>query len=258
MAAIKIKNRQFTKKYTFCTLVTRRNEYDEMVKSAELAGFCTDDVEFIYFDNINENLYDGFSGINEALKVACGQYLIFCHQDIVFNFDNREILDKCIEDVEKKDINWAVLGNAGRTVDGRFVIRISDPHGENISIGIFPEEVMSLDENFLILNRKLNLSASYSLRGFHLYGLDICRNANFLGYSNYVINFHLTHKSGGKIDESFIVAQNYYMNLEHRRKNQNYYVTTCTNFYTGSNKFFNSLLKIRIFFKIYKKIKGYK
>lgn len=246
----------FKKKYSFCTLVTKFDEYLEMIESAKAAGFDRDDVEFFYFDNIGINSQDGFSGINQAFNKVNGKYLIFCHQDILFNFDNIDKLDQCIFELEKKDPSWAVIGNAGKKENGNIVLRITDPHGENSNIGNFPEEVVSLDENFLILNRSLNLSTSFELSGFHLYGLDICRNANYLGYKNYVIDFHLLHKSGGKIDQSFIQAKDGYSALEHRRKNQNFYTTTCTNFYVGSSFLLNFIFKLKILFKIYKRLNG--
>lgn len=209
-----------------------------------------------FFDNVGVNSQDGFSGINKALSQVNGEYLIFCHQDILFNFDNINQLDQCISDIEKNDPDWAVIGNAGKKANGEIVLRITDPHGENTNIGNFPEEVVSLDENFLVLNRSLNLSTSAELRGFHLYGLDICKNTNYLGYKNYVVNFHLLHKSGGKIDQSFKNAQIFYVKWEEKRKNINFYTTTCTNFYAGSSAVLNKLFKIKILFKIYKKIKG--
>lgn len=98
----------FEKKFTFCTLVTRFDEYIEMVESAKKAGF-DDDIEYIYFDNEESNQFDGYSGINRALKVAQGEYLIFCHQDILFNYDQRPQLEKCLHELEGKDPNWVIL-----------------------------------------------------------------------------------------------------------------------------------------------------
>lgn len=251
-------DKKFHKKYSFCALVTNKQEYEEMRTSAIEAGFDREDVEFFYLNNINSNQFDGFSGINYALQNVSGQYLIFCHQDVLFKFDTIEKLDQCILELEERDSRWAVIGNAGKKEDGTIILRITDPHGENSKIGNFPEEVMSLDENFLILNRNLNLSTSYELTGFHLYGLDICRNANHLGYKNYVIDFHLLHKSGGKIEQSFIDAQTKYSTLEYVRKTKNFYSTTCTNFYAGSSKVLNCIFKVKILFKLYKRINGLK
>lgn len=120
-----------------------------MVESAKQKGF---DVEFLYFDNDASNQFDGFSGVNRAIKAAQGKYLIFCHRDILFKYDNREHLEKCLEQLSMLDPHWAVAGNAGRCMNGRQYVRISDPHGDSINEGPFPQEVMSVDENFFIIN----------------------------------------------------------------------------------------------------------
>ena len=249
------KIKTFHKKYSFCTLVTNKQEYEEMYASAIQAGFDREDVEFLYLDNTHSNQFDGFSGINHALKHVQGRYLIFCHQDILFKFDTIEKLDQCIAELEEKDRNWAIAGNAGANQKGKLILRISDPHGDNVSIGHFPELVMSLDENFLIFNRQHNLAASANMSGFHLYGLDVCQNAQYLGYNCYVIDFHLLHKSAGKIDKKFEQAQKNYAQLQQKRQSQHFYVTTCTNFYANQSKLINFILNIKPIFKLYKSLK---
>lgn len=204
MSLIEIsENVAFEKKITFCTLVTNLEEYMEMVASAKLKGFVGDDVEFLYFDNKISNKYDGYSGINKAIKQAKGEYLIFCHQDIVFHDDDRQQFDECLNELEMKDPNWAVVGNAGLQSHGQGIARITDPNQMNLSAGSFPEQVISVDENFIVINRKHSFCCSSNLFGFHFYGLDLCQNARELGLNTYVINFHLLHKSAGKLDASF-------------------------------------------------------
>ncbi|WP_407545647.1 acyl esterase [Acinetobacter baumannii] len=209
---------KFEKKFTFCTLVTRFDEYMEMVESARLAGF-DEKVEFLYFDNKNSNQFDGYSGINRALKEAKGEYLIFCHQDILFKYDSRDDLEQRILEIENIDPNWAVLGNAGKSEAGHTYVRISDPVFPYLKKGILPSQVMSLDENFLILNRKHNLSTTSSiLNGFHFYAIDLCQNAKNLGLKSYVIDFHLYHKSPGNVDQSYFDVQKAYIQLLYQRK----------------------------------------
>ncbi|WP_166171267.1 glycosyltransferase [Acinetobacter sp. SA01] len=249
----------FFKSYTFCTLVTKFDEYMDMVESAKKAGFDGDDIEFLYFDNKNENKFDGYSGINRALKEAKGRYLIFCHQDILFKHDNRAILDQRIKELEVLDRDWAVLGNAGKTKSGNTSIRISDPNFLNLREGIFPREVMSLDENFLIINRKHNLSTTeHLLKGFHLYAIDLCQNSENLGLKNYVIDFHLFHKSPGNVDESYFTAQKKYIDMQYNRKRPQFFWAMCSNFYVSNNSlkniFFNFKRIIRLSRSILKKI----
>lgn len=227
----------FSRLFTFCTLVTRYEEYLEMVNSAKQAGFVGADVEFLYFDNKASNQYDGYSGINRAIRSAQGKYLIFCHQDILFNDSTRQDLEQRIAEVERLDPHWAVLGNAGKTKFGTVNMRISDPHYQDLKIGQLPSEVMTLDENFLIINRQENLGCSPVLSGFHIYGTDLCQNANALGLKNYVIDFHLFHKSPGNVDQSYFNAQKAYMDLQCQRKQGQFIWAMCSSFFVSSSYF---------------------
>ena len=87
------KERTFDKRFSFCSLVTDLDEYQEMVTSAKRAGFDGDDVEFLYSDNSQKNNLDGFAGFNRFNADATGEYLVFCHQDVLFSFDNRKVLE---------------------------------------------------------------------------------------------------------------------------------------------------------------------
>lgn len=240
----------FAKKYTFCTLVTDFAEYMQMVDSAKKAGFDGDDVEFLYFDNQQSNHFDGYSGINRALQEAQGEYLIFCHQDILFHDDKRTVLDKCLAELEVLDGAWAVAGNAGKDSNSRLKVRITDPTMQNEHIGELPAQVMSLDENFMVLNRKHRFAmSSQVLSGFHLYALDLCQNAYALGLACYVINFHLLHKSSGKLTQSYYDAQNNYIALQQKRKAINDFFPLCSNFYVSSSQIKNTLFKSQTLLK---------
>ena len=82
-------------------------------------------------------------------------------------------------------------------------VRITDPYGENQSSKIFPQKIRTLDENFQLLIIQQTWQYN-NIGGFHLYGSDLCIIADILGYSSYVINFHVYHKSGGNADDVFL------------------------------------------------------
>lgn len=227
---------KFDKQFSFCTLVTRYDEYLEMVDSAKQAGFSGNDVEFLYFDNKISNQYDGYSGINKALRVVQGKYLIFCHQDILFKFDTRAILEQRIAELETLDPNWAVAGNAGKNKFGQVKIRISDAGYSDLHKGDLPAEVMSVDENFIIINRTQNISCSAVMAGFHIYGTDLCQNAGDLGLKSYVINFHLFHKSPGNVDQSYFDAQKAFMQLQYHRKQSQFIWAMCSSFFVSHSQ----------------------
>lgn len=64
-------------RYSICTIVTRLNEYAEMLASFRAGGFKDPDCELLYLDNTHGNVFDAYSG------------KILCHQDIVLLEDRR-------------------------------------------------------------------------------------------------------------------------------------------------------------------------
>jgi len=183
--------------YSVCTLVTQPAEYTEMLASFHAAGFAEGVSEFIYVDNTGPNKYDGYAAVNKFLNLARGDYIILCHQDVRLHADRIDVLDRAIADISRRDPYWGVLGNAGGIAPGIQAVRITDPHGTNTHRGDLPARVTALDENFMVVRRDANLAVSRDIGGFHLYGTDLCLIADMLGYTAYVIDFHLQHLSGG-------------------------------------------------------------
>ncbi len=193
--------------FSIGTLVRNHAQYVEMKNSFTCKGFCEGDCEFIYIDNSIENKMTSYRGLNHILNAAYGKYVILCHQDIRLHSDDRHALETRLAELDGLDPNWALAGNAGGVEIDKLAVRISDPTGENRRSGTFPARVSSLDENFIVVRRQSRVSFSNDLDGFHFYGADICLNADMLGYSSYVIDFHLRHLSGGKLDQTFIESQ---------------------------------------------------
>jgi len=183
--------------YSICTFVTRFNQYSDLVKSFVDHGFSYRDCEYIYIDNTNNNQYDAFRGINKFLTTARGKYIVICHQDVLLVDDGREKLDAVLSELDRVDPSWGVCGNSGGIYPGRVAIRISDPFGDNQFTEPLPRRVSAFDENFLVVRRDANLAVSADLKGFHLYGTDICIVAHLLGHTAYVVDFHLRHLSKG-------------------------------------------------------------
>jgi hypothetical protein len=183
--------------YSICTFVTKFEQYKDLVKSFVNHDFTYIDCEYIYVDNSGKNQYDAYSGINKLLTTATGRYIVICHQDILLIDDGREKLDAVLMELDRIDPSWGVCGNGGGVYPGRLAIRLTDPHGDNQFTEPLPRRVSGLDENFLVVRRDANLAVSADLKGFHLYGTDICIVAQLLGYTAYVVDFHLRHLSKG-------------------------------------------------------------
>ena len=236
--------------YSICTLVTRPDEYQQMVDSFRAKGFDGPDCEYLYIDNSQENRLDAFAGYNRFLLRARGTYVILCHQDIVLLQDGRARLDELLHSLTSHDPNWGVCGNGGAKTDGSQALRISDPWGEDVSDGgPFPARVMSLDENFIVARRVANLSLSHDIAGYHWYGSDLCIIADILGWSSYVIDFHLRHKSGGNVDEVvFAIRESIKKKYRRAFRSRTHYAITKTSFFLS-----DSLAK-RLYNKVQRKI----
>lgn len=228
-------------KYSVCTLMSNPLEYEVMVNSYKQAGFTSELCEFLCIDNSQSNQYDAFTGLNLLIKKAVGTYLILSHQDTEIIYDREEILDKRIQEIERLDPRWAVLGNAGGADVKRLYQRITHPAG-TVNKGPFPQRVKSLDENFILLKKSAGLLFSADLAGFHFYGTDICLVAEQKGYTCYVIDFHLLHKSKGNIDERFFKAREAFMHKYAKSLSPQYIRTTCTTMFISGSPILNTLM----------------
>ncbi len=230
-------------RYSICTLVSNPEEYAEMVQSFIDAGFDTSFCEYLYIDNSKHNKYDAYAGLNKFLTLAQGTYIIICHQDILLNYDRIEVLEQRISEMDTLDKKWAVLGNAGAAGIKNIVYKLYNKVGELESRGTVPSKVISLDENFMLVKHSSNLAVSFNLQGFHLYATELCIIAEILGYSTYVIDFAITHKSKGNVDNSFFKIQSSLQEKYRKNFRGRYIRTTITEFYLSNNRF------ARIFFE---------
>ncbi|WP_158827277.1 hypothetical protein [Mucilaginibacter lacusdianchii] len=244
-------------RYSICTLVTDINEYNEMYTSFTKAGFSKEICEFRYIDNIGSNNFDAYKGLNLFLQNANAEFIIICHQDILLNFDKIEVLEKRIEEITAIDKNWAILSNAGGIENDlyqRYTLNVAYPDGKYDRIGKFPQKVVSVDENFILVKRSANLALSYNLKGFHFYGTDLCLIAELLGYSAYVIDFKVTHKSYGTPNESYYnILQTLTQKYRHFMRNR-YIVTTIADFYLSASNLQTTIAETKLGKKVSRKL----
>jgi hypothetical protein len=229
-AAVKIASAQARPNlaYTIGTLVNDKDQYEEMRASFEAAGFTADSCEYLYIDNTVQKQICAYRGLNAILALARARHVILCHQDVRISRDNREMLDRRLAQLTRAHPAWAVAGNAGGVTAGQLALRISDPHGQNRTIGKLPARVMSLDENFLVVRRDARIGFSNDLSGFHFYGADICLAADVMGYAAYVIDFHLEHLSAGKAGPVFAAAEDAFRRKWSRALRPRWMQTTCS------------------------------
>ncbi|MDR3710322.1 MAG: hypothetical protein P4L33_18650 [Capsulimonadaceae bacterium] len=196
------------KTFLICTVANKETEFASMKRSFIDAGFDEASCNYRLYSNFDKNHHDCYEAINDALDDATERYVIFAHQDVRIRREHgAQHLLGLLASLEKRDAQWAVAGNAGIGLDYESVRRITDPHGIDQQVGTLPSQVMSLDENILIVRTLSGIRCSKQLSGFHLYATDLCLNASVKGLSAYVIDFHLVHLSGGTISQEFVTSR---------------------------------------------------
>lgn len=194
--------------FSLCTMLTDWVEYRECIASFKARGFDETNCEFIVVDNSVANQADAYIACNEFLQAARGRYVVLCHQDVLLIEHDVKVLEEQLAKLDSMDPHWAICGNAGYTSDGWPVLNLEQNYGPEIQRGTLPMKVMSVDENFIVVRRLANLASSRDLHGYHHYGPDLCIVADVLGWSSYVIDFYLKHKSTGTIDERYTQSRN--------------------------------------------------
>lgn len=228
--------------FSVCTLVTDWAQYEAMQGSFRDRGFVEPATEFLYLDNSGGNRFDGFSGVALFLGTAKGRHVIICHQDVRLIGDDVEALRRRLAELDSLDPAWAIAGNAGGVDAGRLAIRISDPHGADVKLGPFPARVRSLDENFVVVRRSARLAVSRDLSGFHLYASDLCVTADALGYSAYVIDFHLQHLSGGTADAGYALGVRALVAKYQRALRPRWVVTPTSRIFLSASRWLNAIM----------------
>jgi len=246
---------KYEKFFSICTLVANKAEYELLLLSAKNAGFTNDNSEFLYINNSETNKFNAFDGLNQFLNKAKGKYVILVHQDVEFKFDNVDILINRIDEMNEIDPKWAVLGNTGYHINNmnKQYTRITDPGHNNQKDGSFPSEVSCVDENIMIVKNDLNLMTSNNIGHFHLYGADLCLQATMQGYHNYVIDFHILHKSGGFPNQSFYDTKNRLISQYENSSKVKFLRTPCTVLFLSNSKVLNFLMNRKIMYSLKKR-----
>ncbi len=230
--------------FSLCTIVNDMAEYQVMKESFESRGF-TEGCEYLVADNCGGNQFDAYTAINLFIQQAKGKYLIVVHQDVRC-LDNRQQLTDCLQQLTAIDSTWAVCGNAGCMGYHEDVMHINID-GKIVTSLNLPGRVTSLDENLLIINKSTGVTLSGDLKGFHLYGTDICIVAAVRGYHCYVIPFMVKHLSFGNLKD-LKKHIHLFVNAYGKKLESRFIATTCTKFYISNSVFKTKLLNTPLFF----------
>ncbi|HEY6272832.1 MAG TPA: hypothetical protein VIX19_12690 [Terriglobales bacterium] len=138
---------------------------------------------------------------NSGLADAQHDVVVFAHQDVYLPQDWLTNLECALAQLSIDDPNWGVLGAFG--VTKKHPVELL---GYCYSTGLkrvlgapFAKPILarSLDEMVLVVRRSSRLAFDERLPGFHLYGTDICLEAEARGISSYVVSAFCIHNANG-------------------------------------------------------------
>jgi len=136
---------------------------------------------------------------NAAIKRAGGEVLVFIHQDVYLPDGWFTRLEATIKQLTIADPQWRVLGVYGITSAGEYRGHLYC-NANQCKLGRSiqgPVEVGTLDEIVLIFRKDSGLQFDNGLKGFHLYGTDICLTACRQGGKIYAVPGFCIHNSNG-------------------------------------------------------------
>lgn len=240
-----IKYQEYLFEFSICTLVTRKQEYEEMLQSFIDKGFSKDSCEYLYINNSETCTFDAYKGLNEFLQQAQGKYIIICHQDVIIHDHDRTHLKERIKEIENTDPNWAILANAGGINFKWIATNLTQGSGNVIKEKQLPLRTKTVDENFILVKNSANLALSNNLSGFHMYGADLCLIADILGFNSYIIEFNIIHKSDGNVDKEFYKNRKEFIEKYNKALRSRFLTTTITRFYLSGNWFTSRFYNLR-------------
>jgi len=198
------------------SVITPVNKPDEYIDNV-LGTLKDDSVEFIPINNADS----AAKALNEGIEKAKNDICVLSHQDVRFP-------QNWLDDIEGLDNNkFGVCGVWGITLDGYFAGHVITPVGRWLQ-GNLPIEAQCVDELLMIIRKSSGLRFDESLGGWHLYGADICLEAEKRGLSNWIIDACVTHLSMGKLDDEFVKCKMKLMQKWSGHGPPRIFKTTCT------------------------------
>ena len=192
---------------------------------------------------IKRNAPSAAMAYNAAMADCTGDVVVLAHQDVFLPAGWAKKLCHGIKRLTERDPQWGVTGVYGVTTYGKgagYVYStglrrfVGEPFTE-------PIQVRSLDEMLLVLRRSADLRFDERLPGFHLYGTDICLEAEVREMRNYALPCFALHNSCGVkwLPMSFWQA---YIYLRRKWKDRLPVVTPCTEITAGCTPIVNYIL----------------
>lgn len=145
---------------------------------------------------VREGYSSAADAYNDGLQESANELVIFVHQDVFLPEGWMSRLDSALQQLEKTDPGWGVLGCWGAKENGEYRGHVYSSGwgvlGEDFES---PEPVQTLDEIVLIFRKSSRLFFDPRLPHFHFYGTDLCMRAAELEMKSYAMSAFCIHNT---------------------------------------------------------------
>jgi hypothetical protein len=167
---------------------------EEVLRSCLLAS---PGIEAAYEVIVQRGALSAATAYNDAILKAKQDIVVIVHQDMYLPEEWPGALRKALTALSETDPNWGVLGVWGVPKDGEEAGHVYCTAGVRMLGGAFEgvTQVRVLDEVVLIIRKSSGLRFDPAMPGFHLYGTDICLEAERRGMKCYATAAFCIHNS---------------------------------------------------------------
>lgn len=152
---------------------------------------------------LNLHTYRGYKSAAAAYNQAISElddqcdWIGFVHQDVYLPSGFLNILTSQLEALEQQDETVAIAGLFGGVSQNQHAGRVwCSANGQQLVGNLnTPTKINVLDEYFILVRTDKKLSFDTDLPGFHLFGTDICKEAQKRGLSCWVVDVPVVHNS---------------------------------------------------------------
>ena len=179
------------------------NEYEHNILASSCVNYKFN--QLITINNFSNLNYDSLAhAMNAGIEKSENEIIVIVHEDTFLPDGWQSELELAIENIQKTDPNWGVIGVAGLDTKGIPAGHYSDPNNfcNTFNKGESFVGASSIDEHLMIFRRELNPKADENIVGIHGIGTDMVLTAIENGNKCYIINAPSIHKykdGNGKI-----------------------------------------------------------
>ena len=215
-----------------------QKQMEEMVESTKNQDMA---IEYIMIDNTKKAFPSAAQAITYGVQKAKNNVVVFLHQDIEFLSENvlNDIFTYLTQNPNSLVGAAGVKKNFGilnqKKVYSNIFHEASKERVTSTPLLQEPMAVFTLDECLIATTKEALQKISFDTKvcdGWHLYGADLCMQAQLKSMAVMVLPMSLWHKSAGKIDSSYFDC----MKILSKKYEKNFKViNTCCTAYPTHN-----------------------